>query len=260
MKFQSLHQVDEFGPKRAKRKSKKIQILLSTFTTVFLFLSGQNSFAQDSTTTSPSASAQPATPENTSTTTTTTTTKDHSSSGLFVEPILLGASENMSMKTAQLPLVNSNTSGTASGYGVGLRLGGHITNAIFIGVDGRYDKEQMQDSFYQSANAEGYNYGPTVGVQMPYLGLRLMGTYVMGGQLNPTPGAYGLDLNFKDARGWRAGAGVHLGPVSVNLEYQDLTYGTTQVESLGSLPVNTNVSMQTETTGYLLSLSFPMML
>jgi len=193
-------------------------------------------------------------------TTTTTVNKtgpsQSSQIGVFVEPILLGSSESFSMKSAQLPFVASNTSGTATGYGLGLRLGIHLSE-FFLGVDGRYDREQMNDSFYQPATAEVFNYGPTLGIQMPYAGLRLMGTYVMGGQFNAAPGISGLQLNFLNPTGWRAGVGIHIGSVSVNAEYQDLTYGTTQVASLGSLAVNSNVNMQTETSGYLLSVSFP---
>ncbi len=198
--------------------------------------------------------------QDSSTTTTTTvnnsSTSQPSNSGLFLEPMLIGSSESFSMKSAQLPLMTSNTSGTTSGYGLGLRLGVHLSE-IFLGVDGRYAKEQMRDSFYQTADADVYNYGPTIGVQMPYAGLRLLGTYVLGGQFNPAPGVNGLDLSFRDPRGWRGGLGLHLGSVSLNLEYQDLTYSTTNVVSLGSYAVNSNVSMETETTGYLLSLSFP---
>jgi len=92
---------------------------------------------------------------------------------------------------------------------------------------------------------------------MPFVGLRFLATSVMGGQFNAAPGVSGLQLAFKDPTGWRGGVGFHLGPVSLNLEYQDLTYKTTNVVSLGSLAVNSNVDMKTETTGYLLSLSFP---
>jgi len=192
----------------------------------------------------------------------TTTTVNNSSParssvvGAFVEPILMGSNETFTMRSVQLPFVTSNTSGTATGYGLGLRLGIHLSE-FFLGVDGRYNREQMGDTYYQNANADVYNYGPTVGMQMPYAGLRLMGTYVMGGQFNADPGISGLQVNFQNPTGWRGGLGLHLGSVSLNLEYQDLTYGSTQVVSLGSLALNSNINMQTETSGYILSLSFP---
>ena len=56
----------------------------------------------------------------------------------------------------------------------------------------------MKDSFYQTADADVYNYGPTLGVQMPFAGLRLMGTYVLGGAFDPAAGAYGIDLKFSN--------------------------------------------------------------
>ncbi len=179
-----------------------------------------------------------------------------SSVGVFLEPMLIGLSENISMKSAQLPFATSNTSGTTTGYGLGMRFGMHLSE-FFLGVDGRYNREQMKDSFYQTADADVYSYGPTAGVQMPYSGLRLVGTYVMGGQFNAAPGINGLQLNFKDPTGWRAGLGFHIASLSLNLEYQDLTYNTTQVKALGSLALNSTVNMQTETNGYMLSLSFP---
>jgi hypothetical protein len=248
--FESLQSTSEPDLKRKKVRRGSFKLFLSTFCSL-LALGSQNTFAQSNTESTSADTTQ------TTTTQTETPKKDHSSGGLFIEPILLGASENFSMKTAQLPLVTSNTSGTTEGYGLGLRLGIHASEVIFLGVDGRYDKEQMKDSFYQTADADVYNFGPTIGLQMPYFGLRLMGTYVMAGEFNPAPGTNGLDLNFKDPRGWRLGAGIHAGPVSINLEYQDLTYGTTVIESLGSFAANSSVNMQTETTGYILSLSFP---
>lgn len=195
--------------------------------------------------------------DNSNTTTVNNSSSSRSSvAGVFFEPMLLGSSEDFSMKSAQLPFATSDTSGTATGYGLGLRLGVHLSE-FFIGVDGRYDREEMKDSFYQTTNADVFNYGPTIGVQMPYVGLRLMGTYVMGGQFNADPGISGLQLDFQKPTGWRAGLGFHIMSISLNLEYQDLTYGITQVKSLGSLALNSEVKMDTETKGYLLSLSFP---
>ena len=197
--------------------------------------------------------------------TSTTTTMTNSSRseprfvGGYLEPMLLGSTEQMVMRSSPGSRVTSDTTGTNTGYGLGLKAGIHLSE-FFIGVDGRYDREQMNDSFYQTANANVYNYGPTAGFQMPYAGLRFVATYVTGGQFNADPGVNGLQLNFQNPTGWRAGLGFHVEFVSLNLEYQDLTYDYTQVASLGTLAPNSRVTLHNETNGYLLSLSFPTIL
>ena len=177
--------------------------------------------------------------------------------GLFIEPILQTSRGDSTIKTSQLPFVSQDTSGTTDGYGVGLKLGVHLSEILFLGVDGRYAKTEVKDSTYETAKGDEYNYGPTAGIQMPILGLRLMGTYVAGGQYDPAAGASGVDLRFRDPTGWRFGAGIHILSVSLNLEYEDLTYNTTDIQSFGSLPINTASSVDYENKGYMLSLSFP---
>jgi hypothetical protein len=116
----------------------------------------------------------------------------------------------------------------------------------------------MQQAFYANADANEYTLGPTVTWETPWYGIRLMGTYVMAGEFLPSLDPYGVDMLFKDPTGFRVGAGAEFGPVSVNLEYQDLRFATTQVNSAGSLPIAPqSISMNTETSGYLLSVSFP---
>jgi len=84
-----------------------------------------------------------------------------------------------------------------------------------------------------------------------------MAGYVVAGENNPDAGNQGVDLKFKEAQGWRLGAGVHIAAVGVNLEYQDLKYNSTEVESLGPVAVNNNTSVDADTKGYSLSVSFP---
>ena len=177
--------------------------------------------------------------------------------GLFVEPILQASRGDSTIKTSQLPFINQDTSGTTDGYGVGLKLGVHVSEIFFVGIDGRYAKTEVKDSSYQTAKGDEYNYGPTVGLQMPIAGLRLMGTYVAGGQYDPAAGADGVDLRFRDPTGWRVGAGIHILAVSLNLEYEDLTYNNSDIQSIGSLPIDTATNVDYENKGYMLSLSFP---
>jgi hypothetical protein len=191
-------------------------------------------------------------------TTTTDTDSRVSKGGFFIEPLIFASQEDTSVNTSQLPIINSDTSGEARGYGVGLRFGGHVHEAVLLGLDARYAKLRMSDStFYDDVNADVYNIAPMVGLQTPLWGIRLMAGYVVAGENNPDAGNQGVDLKFKEAQGWRLGAGVHIAAVGVNLEYQDLKYNSTEVESLGPVAVNNNTSVDADTKGYSLSVSFP---
>lgn len=180
-----------------------------------------------------------------------------SKGGLFIEPILMVSQEDTTIKASQLFLLADDTSGTSKGYGVGLRFGGHISEILLIGVDARYSKVQIEDSFYTKSDADVYNIAPMVGLQTPIFGIRLMAGYVVFGENNPRSGIQGLDLKFKEASGWRIGAGLHVAAVAFNIEYQDLRYNTTEIESFGSVAVNRATSVDADSHGYSLSLSFP---
>lgn len=182
-----------------------------------------------------------------------------SSGGFYLEPILSTSRSDSSLKTSQLPIITDDTSGKMESNGLGLKLGAHVGEIFLLGVDGRFSREKFNDSFYSSAEGDSYNYGPTVAVQTPLFGIRLLGTYVMGGEFNPGSGKDGWDLKFRNPRGTRVGAGIYVAAVSINLEYQDLTYDTTDVEAVpvagGINPEETKVDFINR--GYALSLSFP---
>lgn len=195
----------------------------------------------------------------TTTTSETTESEDRriSPGGLFLEPILMASSASSSIKTSQLAAVSDDTSGTVRGLGLGLRFGVHISEIIFLAADGRYQRAEFTDSFYNSSTGDAYNYGPTLGVQMPVAGLRAWGGYVLGGEYNPGAGVQGLDLKFRNARGYRLGAGIHIASISANLEYENLVYDNTDIESFGSLAVNDQTNVDFSTEAVALSLSFP---
>lgn len=177
--------------------------------------------------------------------------------GMFIEPMLLVSQEDSSVKTAQFPVANQDTSGDSRGYGFGLRFGGQVSETFLLGIDGRYSRETTKDSFYGEANSNVYNVAPVVGAQTPLYGIRLMAGYVVAGENDPESGDNGFNLKFKEANGWRVGAGIHLAAVAINLEYQDLTYNSTEIESVGSLNVDNKTNVDANTRGYTLSLSFP---
>ncbi|HRO68424.1 MAG TPA: hypothetical protein PL182_12715 [Pseudobdellovibrionaceae bacterium] len=177
--------------------------------------------------------------------------------GLFVEPLLQYEDSKSEIKSSQLPLVTDDSSGTLKGPGLGLRLGGHVADIVFIAADARYMKTDLNDSFYEKAAATGYNYGVTLGAQTPLFGIRVWGTAVLGGELDPEAGVSDLDLKFKDAKGHRVGAGIHFAAVAVNLEYQDLKYDKTEIQSWGSLTANNTTDVDSTQKGLILSVGFP---
>lgn len=180
-----------------------------------------------------------------------------SKGGFFIEPMILMTQEDTTIKTSQLPIISDDTSGTSKGYGFGLRLGGHVSEVLQLGLDARYVKTAFSDSFYHNADSNAYDIAPTIGLQTPYYGVRLLAGYVIDGESDPQPGVQGLDFKFKDARGWRAGAGLFISSVSLNLEYQDITYDSTQVQSYGSTAINKISYVDANNRGLTLSLSFP---
>lgn len=179
------------------------------------------------------------------------------SGGLFVEPLLQYENTTSEIETSQLPLVSDDTSGTTKGFGLGARLGAHVGEVVFLAGDVRYTRADLSDSFYESASTTGHNYGVTLGAQTPFFGVRVWGTAVLGGELDPAAGISDLDLKFKEAKGHRVGAGIHFAAVAVNLEYQDLKYDRTEIESAGTLTLNSDTQVDANQKGLILSVGFP---
>ena len=177
-------------------------------------------------------------------------------SGLFVEPALTYETSNSSIN---YPSPLSDSTGHVDGFGLGVRLGFHIEEVLFLGVDGRYGMQQFKDSStnYDAASVST-NWGPVIGVQMPNVGLRVWGTYIGGGELNPEKsGSY--DAKFSKGTGYRVGAGFRISALSLNLEYQDMKYGQTTLEQLGSFTPGTNFdSVNLSNKSWVASVSFPL--
>lgn len=175
--------------------------------------------------------------------------------GLYVEPGI--TYENMDTNI-NWPTPFSSSSGQVRGVGLMGRVGFHAGEAIFLAIDGRYVKPTFSDSSTNvDTNASLYDYGPTVGIQLPYKGMRLWGQYVMGGQLD-SEAANGFDYKFDQSTGYRIGAGFHVGSVSLNLEYQDLGYRTNVQSALGFTADTTFESSDLTSKGVIASISFPL--
>lgn len=187
----------------------------------------------------------------------TATPKVFAEGGLFLEPMLTYQDLKADVEYPNTFL--SDSSGSVKGAGLGLRLGGHVLDTLFLAADVRYSEPVYKDSNF-SANAKSQNYGLTLGMQMPIAGLRIWGTYVADGILDPKEDN-NVDLKFKEAKGHRLGVGLHIAAFSVNLEYQSLKYGSTDLEKLGPFTnINAQDNISLTESGMIASVSFPITL
>lgn len=176
--------------------------------------------------------------------------------GLFVEPAITYESGSGDIN---LPSPFSNSESDLDGFGLGARVGFHIYESVFLGVDGRYSfltfKENKID---MDTDAKAWNVAPVIGFQMPTaLGLRVWGSYVLAGEVDPDKDNE-VDLKFKSGNGFRVGVGVKLAMVSVNAEYQKIKYDETQVQSLAAFdPGSTTDNVKLDNESVVLSVSFP---
>ena len=177
-------------------------------------------------------------------------------SGLFVEPMLTYENGEADV---DLPSPFGSSKSEIDGFGLGARFGFHFANSIFLGVDGRYSKPTYKnDDADVNSDATSYNIGPMVGFQMPTaLGIRVFGGLIMSGQMDVEEDN-GRDFKFKDASGYRIGAGIKLALVSLNLEYQNIMYDKT--EASGSNWSASSDNIDQENRSYVFSVSFPIFL
>lgn len=187
---------------------------------------------------------------------TSTAFAQENSGGLFIEPAITYESGSGDIN---LPSPFSNSESDLDGFGLGARVGFHIYESVFLGVDGRYSFVTFKENkINMDTDAKAWNVGPVIGLQMPTeLGIRVWGSYVLAGEVDPDKDKE-VDLKFKSGNGFRLGVGVKLLMVSVNAEYQKIKYDETRVQSLAvfdSGSTTDNVSLDNESV--VLSVSFP---
>lgn len=179
-----------------------------------------------------------------------------SKGGLFVEP---SVTYEAGKTTVSYPGPLNDSDEDVKGLGVGVRLGMHVYESVFLAGDVRYSMPKYDSSALgASADATAYNAGVTLGVQTPLAGIRVWGTYILTGELNPKD-LNGFDVKFNDLKGYRVGAGIYVGIVSLNVEYQDAKYDSTTIEDAGGLSGNLD-SVKGHDKSYILSVSFPVSL
>ena len=118
--------------------------------------------------------------------------------GLFIEPFL---TYEMADVAIDYPAPFSSSTESVDGLGLGARLGIHVYDIIFLCADGRYSFPQYESSALSgSADAKAYNLGATAGIQTPFFGVRVWGTYIFSGMLDPES-INNVDIKFSDFKG-----------------------------------------------------------
>ncbi len=180
---------------------------------------------------------------------------DDSKGGIFLEPLVTYES---GQSEVNYPSPFSNSTGDIVGFGLGARVGLHISEILLLGLDGRYAQPQFKDSSVQyDAKATSMNVGPVLVLQMPDIGFRFWGNYILKSELDPKQSG-SLDVKFTDGTGYRLGTGFHVASISLNLEYQEIKYGKATLEQIGPFASSAVFdSVDLEYKSWIASVSFP---
>lgn len=176
--------------------------------------------------------------------------------GLFVEPMLTWERGRGDVNFPS-PIDSAETE--MDGFGVGARVGFHVMDSIFLAADGRYSLPTFKDNkLNQDVDAKAWNVGPVVGFQMPTtLGVRVWAGWVVAGEVDPDKGQ-NVKERFESGSGYRVGAGIKLAMVSLNAEYQKITYDNTRLEEVGVFTPNySRGDVEYKNESMVLSVSFP---
>jgi hypothetical protein len=88
-------------------------------------------------------------------------------------------------------------------------------------------------------------------------GLRAWASYIVGSNFNPEKSG-SLDIEFKDASGYRIGTGLNFLMLSLNLEYQNIKYDKTILEQFGPFSPEVNFdNVDLRNKSWIASVSFP---
>lgn len=178
--------------------------------------------------------------------------------GLFLEPGL--TYENGSLNLRYPAPVLSDSNENIKGYGFGLRVGGHFADILFLAGDIRYSQPNYESSALNgSSSSQAVNYGVTLGLQTPILGLRVWNTFILDGKLDPGS-ISNVDVEYTGFNGYRIGGGLYIAFISLNLEYQEAKYKGTNVKNSGAFAAGALDNVNGTEKSYILSVSFPIAL
>ena len=178
--------------------------------------------------------------------------------GLFLEPALTYQKGSLKVQYPTPFLSDSNEN--INGYGLGVRAGVHFADILFLAADIRYSQPNYESTALNgSAKAHALNYGVTLGLQTPFFGIRLWNTFILDGSLNPDA-INSVDVEYKGFNGYRIGGGLYIAIISLNLEYQEAKYKSTNVQSAGPFAPGTLDNVNGTEKSIILSVSFPLAL
>lgn len=193
---------------------------------------------------------------------TTTTTKEYDNdsgpglAGFFIEP---GVRYDNLSGDLDYPAPFGSTNVDTEGVGLNLKVGFHLLDIMFLAAEGNYSQMHISEggSNRYSSDGSASSYGPTLGFQTPWAGIRVWGTYLVNGEFDPSS-HNGVDLKFKDLNGYKVGFGVRFAKMGASIEYQDATYNDVEIQDAG--PLSGNTDLELENSGWLAQLSFPISL
>lgn len=174
--------------------------------------------------------------------------------GLFLEP---GVSYQVVEGNVDYPAPMRNSSAVNRGFGVLLRGGIHLFERFFVAADARYAFLAFSDNSNNiNGDARSWDIAPVIGVQMADWGGRAYVGYALAGELDPDS-SNNFNYKFEQPNGWRAGVGLKLKFLSVNIEWQRFEYGKTKIEDAGTLPASTTSAGKYAAEGLVASVTFP---
>lgn len=179
--------------------------------------------------------------------------------GLFLEPAL--TYQNGTLKLRYPAPLSAESNENIKGYGLGARIGGHFADILFAAADVRYSQPDYESSALGggTAKSQAVNYGATLGLQTPFFGIRVWNTFILDGFLNPEK-LNSVDVEYKGFNGYRIGGGVYIAVISLNLEYEEAKYKSTNVQSAGPFAPGTLDDVNGTEKSLIFSLSFPLAL
>jgi hypothetical protein len=180
--------------------------------------------------------------------------------GFYIEPGATYTFKGNGKIGTTNPITNGpDISGSQQGPGATLRVGAHVNDIFFAGLEGLYIRDKF-DGEGVTATGNEWAVGAFGGVQMPWIvGLRVWGGYLPYAQVDYDR-SNGYKSRFTNGRGWKVGAGFRIAIVSINFEYMKLAYHNADQNYNGSGGFTVNNAAKYDHDAYMVGVSFPLAL